>query len=186
MNKFSILVISILLLFLAGCSIHDDDELAEAKALGRTDGYSAGKVAFAAELEKQYGSDWEEQLEDSDDNSGQTDSLTQENEQLKERVDELEAEKASLKTKNDQLKEENDTLKEQLSSSDSNNTVPKEETSQDVPVTTTYVLNTNTKKFHKPNCSSVSDIKQTNREYSTAGRQDLIVQGYSPCGKCNP
>lgn len=54
------------------------------------------------------------------------------------------------------------------------------------PSGTTYVLNTNTKKFHSPSCSSASDIKEKNRAEFTGSRQELIDDGYSPCGRCNP
>ncbi|MBO5884027.1 MAG: hypothetical protein J6Q78_06450, partial [Clostridia bacterium] len=49
-----------------------------------------------------------------------------------------------------------------------------------------YVLNTNTKKFHYPSCSSASSISANNRSDVTDSRSDLIIQGYSPCGKCKP
>ena len=49
-----------------------------------------------------------------------------------------------------------------------------------------YVLNTNTKKFHNPSCSSVKKIKKSNMREVTASREDLINAGYSPCGSCNP
>lgn len=49
-----------------------------------------------------------------------------------------------------------------------------------------YVLNTHTLKFHKPDCASVQDMNPTNREDVTTTREDLIKQGYSPCGNCNP
>lgn len=58
------------------------------------------------------------------------------------------------------------------------------DTSNDV--TSTYVLNTNTKKFHLPSCASVSTIKATNRKDYTGSRQALINQGYQPCKRCNP
>ena len=51
---------------------------------------------------------------------------------------------------------------------------------------TSYVLNTNTKKFHKTSCHDVEKIKAENYATSTAGRDDIISQGYSPCGHCNP
>ena len=51
---------------------------------------------------------------------------------------------------------------------------------------TLYVLNTNTKKFHYPSCSSVSSMKDSNRQDYTGSRDDLIREGYSPCGRCNP
>ncbi|MFV0364688.1 MAG: DNA/RNA non-specific endonuclease [Suipraeoptans sp.] len=49
-----------------------------------------------------------------------------------------------------------------------------------------YVLNTNTKKFHRPGCSSVSTIKDSNRSDYTGGRDQLINEGYNPCKRCNP
>ncbi len=50
----------------------------------------------------------------------------------------------------------------------------------------TYILNTNTKKFHKPSCSSVKQMSDKNKQEYTGVRDDLIEQGYSPCGNCNP
>ena len=49
-----------------------------------------------------------------------------------------------------------------------------------------YVLNSNTKKFHLPDCSSVSQIQDANREEFTGTREELINQGFSPCGQCRP
>lgn len=52
--------------------------------------------------------------------------------------------------------------------------------------TTTYVLNTNTKKFHYQGCGEVSKIKAKNKKVVTATRASIINQGYSACKKCNP
>ena len=49
-----------------------------------------------------------------------------------------------------------------------------------------YVLNTSSKKFHKPDCSSVSSISDGNREEYTGTRAALIEEGYAPCGNCKP
>ena len=49
-----------------------------------------------------------------------------------------------------------------------------------------YVLNTNTGKFHYPDCSSVSDIYPQNREDVTMDRNEIIGMGYVPCKRCNP
>ncbi len=49
-----------------------------------------------------------------------------------------------------------------------------------------YILNTNTKKFHLPSCGSVRDIKAKHKEEVTGKREDLILEGYEPCKKCNP
>lgn len=50
----------------------------------------------------------------------------------------------------------------------------------------TYILNTNGKKFHLPDCSSVDAMKEENKASYTGSREDLIAQGYTPCGRCNP
>lgn len=60
-----------------------------------------------------------------------------------------------------------------------------------IPFTTegkgvSYVLNTNTKKFHYSDCSSAKKTKESNKEYYTGTRDELINRGYSPCGNCNP
>ena len=49
-----------------------------------------------------------------------------------------------------------------------------------------YVLNTNTHKFHVPGCSSVNDMKEKNRKDFTGSRDDVISMGYAPCKRCNP
>ncbi len=49
-----------------------------------------------------------------------------------------------------------------------------------------YVLNTNTKKFHNKSCSSVQSMDEQNREEYTGSREELISQGYEPCGRCKP
>lgn len=63
---------------------------------------------------------------------------------------------------------------------------------EDIPVQTEaasvseFVLNTSSKKFHNPSCSSISKIKQENKEVYKGSRDALISQGYDPCKKCNP
>lgn len=49
-----------------------------------------------------------------------------------------------------------------------------------------YVLNTSSKKFHRPDCSGVGSMSAENRQDYTGTRQSLIDQGYSPCGTCKP
>jgi len=51
---------------------------------------------------------------------------------------------------------------------------------------TVYILNTNTKKFHYPYCSSVDQMKESNKQEYTGSRDDVISQGYVPCKRCNP
>ncbi len=50
----------------------------------------------------------------------------------------------------------------------------------------TYIVNINTHKFHKPNCQSVKKMKSENKKTYKGNRENLIKNGYSPCGNCNP
>ena len=49
-----------------------------------------------------------------------------------------------------------------------------------------YILNANTKKFHRPTCASVKRMSDANKIVSTESRESLIEQGYEPCKNCNP
>ena len=50
----------------------------------------------------------------------------------------------------------------------------------------TYVLNTNSKKIHRPSCRFVDRISDDNREDYTGTYDDLIDMGYEPCKTCDP
>lgn len=65
-------------------------------------------------------------------------------------------------------------------------TAPTTEPAETEPEGRNYVLNTNSKKFHYPSCSSADDIKASNRKDVVATREELIEQGYDPCGRCHP
>lgn len=54
------------------------------------------------------------------------------------------------------------------------------------PVAVDYILNTNTKKFHYPDCPSVDDMKEKNKKAFSGSRDELIALGYEPCKRCNP
>lgn len=49
-----------------------------------------------------------------------------------------------------------------------------------------YVLNTNTKKFHIPSCSSAKQIIDVNRQEYVGTREEIIGKGYDACKRCNP
>ena len=49
-----------------------------------------------------------------------------------------------------------------------------------------YIINTNTGKFHSPNCDSVTKMKAKNKKEFTGSREELISDGYEPCGNCKP
>ena len=50
----------------------------------------------------------------------------------------------------------------------------------------TYVLNTNTNKFHLPTCSSIDDMADKNKKAVDWTRETCISKGYDPCKRCNP
>ena len=49
-----------------------------------------------------------------------------------------------------------------------------------------YVLNKKSKKFHNPDCASVSTIEKGNKESYKGAREELVKSGYEPCGRCKP
>ena len=50
----------------------------------------------------------------------------------------------------------------------------------------TYILNTSSKKFHDPDCAGAKTMKESNKQTYTGSRDDVIAEGYSPCGTCKP
>lgn len=56
----------------------------------------------------------------------------------------------------------------------------------DMEATVDYVMNTQSKKFHAAACSQAESISAENRQECTTTRQQMIAQGYSPAGCCNP
>ncbi len=60
------------------------------------------------------------------------------------------------------------------------------EAAEDNDVTQSYVLNTNTKRFHYPTCPSVDEMKDKNKQSYTGTREELLERGFSPCGRCTP
>ncbi|MBR3058717.1 MAG: MBL fold metallo-hydrolase [Clostridiales bacterium] len=49
-----------------------------------------------------------------------------------------------------------------------------------------YICNTNSKKFHYPDCEAVLKMKEKNKMYFTGDREELIQEGYVPCKICRP
>lgn len=50
----------------------------------------------------------------------------------------------------------------------------------------TYVLNISSDKFHLPDCPSVSKMADHNKRIFTSTYDEMIANGYSPCGNCLP
>ena len=52
--------------------------------------------------------------------------------------------------------------------------------------TATYILNTNSMRFHLKTCSKAPAVSSPNYELTGKSRALLIAAGYSPCGVCKP
>lgn len=48
----------------------------------------------------------------------------------------------------------------------------------------TFILNKNSKKFHLPSCENAINISAKNRQEVETTYENMIQQGYDPCGKC--
>jgi len=49
-----------------------------------------------------------------------------------------------------------------------------------------YILNTRSRKFHLPECSGAASMSESNKEYFHGTREEVLAEGYDPCGICNP
>lgn len=49
-----------------------------------------------------------------------------------------------------------------------------------------YVLNTGSKKIHKPSCEAVEDMKEANKLSFYGTLEEAEALGYKPCGRCKP
>jgi len=51
----------------------------------------------------------------------------------------------------------------------------------------TYIINKNSRVFHRPNCSSVKQMSEKNKKTVTqVRREDLMEDGYQRCTRCLP
>ena len=57
------------------------------------------------------------------------------------------------------------------------------DTQPSVDAENTYIGNLNSKKFHRPDCASLPDEKNS---IYFATRDEAVSQGYEPCGRCHP
>ncbi len=57
--------------------------------------------------------------------------------------------------------------------------------SEGLDISDGYILNTNSKKIHLPDCSAVDNMSDSNKAY-TDNYDKAISEGYTPCKICNP
>lgn len=50
----------------------------------------------------------------------------------------------------------------------------------------TYVINKKSGKIHRPDCSGVKTMSDKNKLFSNESVDELIAEGYTPCGECRP
>lgn len=63
---------------------------------------------------------------------------------------------------------------------------PPEQPEEVAPEDATYILNLETEKFHRPNCSSAPKVDSDSYFATDMTREDVIAFGYSPCKTCKP
>ncbi len=54
----------------------------------------------------------------------------------------------------------------------------------DTPRQQVFVLNTNTKKYHAPDCPSVDDMSEKNKQIFEGTREQVEAMGFSACKRC--
>ena len=69
---------------------------------------------------------------------------------------------------------------------DTDNGAAAENEAGDPSTRSSYVINTNTGKFHRPDCASATQMKPENRKDVTASRDELVQEGYEPWKQCKP
>lgn len=116
--------------------------------------------------------------------------LENENQELNSKIEELKN-TSSVKTTSNITS--NNTTKNNSSTNSNSSTSTSKTTSTSSSTnlstkntTSSYVLNTNSKKFHIPSCSSVSKMNDSNKKYVNESRDEIISKGYVPCKVCNP
>lgn len=105
--------------------------------------------------------------------SSQNETITQLQIEIEEKDSRIDALKSNIERKDEEINDLNESSDEDL---------------KEVQIDTTdnYVLNKNTKVFHYPYCSSVNQMKDSNKKEIKATREEMINKGYKPCGRCNP
>ena len=59
-----------------------------------------------------------------------------------------------------------------------------EPAAEETPAPQTFVLNTNTKKYHDPSCPSVDEMSEKNKSVYEGTREELESRGYVACKRC--
>ncbi len=79
-----------------------------------------------------------------------------------------------------------DILEDSVVSGPTDESVDRDGIPEDALTEITYVLNTNSMKFHEVDCHSAELISPENFKESFDTRDTIIANGYVPCKNCNP
>lgn len=112
---------------------------------------------------------------------------------IDEPIDEAEAVEEDKVIEEEPIEE----VKEDIDSEDSKEEIIEEKATEEISENATkesaeseskyhWILNTNSKKVHTENCSSVKEMKDKNKEESNLSPEELKKQGYTACGRCKP
>lgn len=105
--------------------------------------------------------------------SSQNETIAQLQEEIEEKDSRIDTLKSNIERKNEEIKDLSESSNEDLKE-------------VQIDATDNYVLNKNTKVFHYYYCSSVNQMKDSNKKEIRATRDEMISKGYKPCGRCNP
>ena len=97
-----------------------------------------------------------------------------------------ESEATSQTTTTEQTTEQETTTTEGTTATAEQTTAHETTTTEQGSAKQLWILNTNTMKFHEPDCSSVEKISPQNYKEFEGTYQECITRGYSPCGVCKP
>lgn len=63
---------------------------------------------------------------------------------------------------------------------------PTESSSESAAESTKWILNTSSRKIHRPDCKHAGEIAEHNRKESDQTIAELLQEGYTACGSCKP
>lgn len=110
------------------------------------------------------------------------DSCLDESETVAETTEETTTEEAETTTK----AQETTTKSTQSTSKSTESTTKATNAAESTAETYTYVLNTNTKKFHYQDCRYVKQMSDENKYIYSGTRDEVIAMGYDACKVCCP
>ena len=151
-------------------SVESDDKISQVKSLARTEGYQEG---YSAGKDAGYQTGYD---------AGMADGVLASSEAYAEIAN---AWSDGYDSGYEQAAAD---LEAVAATTSSNTTQAPQVVETPAPVVTTYdyIINTRTGKFHYSWCSSVGQMKESNKWYYTGTHDEVVNMGYDPCQRCCP